>query len=85
MIPAQRQIVERGAYRWMRHPIYTAYFLSMIAGALDSYSPENLFLYTFGIALFVVRSLAEEDFLRKDPQYAAYMRRVPWRWFPGIF
>ena len=27
MLPAQRQIVDRGAYRWVRHPIYTAAFL----------------------------------------------------------
>jgi protein-S-isoprenylcysteine O-methyltransferase Ste14 len=85
MIPAQRELVDRGAYRWMRHPIYTAYFFSMLAGALDSYSPKNIFLYSFGIVLFVARSLTEEQFLQRDPQYAAYMKRVPWRWFPGLF
>ena len=84
MLPAQREIVERGAYRWMRHPIYTAYFFSMIAGILDSYSLENLLLYSLGIFWFVIRSLTEEEFLRADPLYSAYMQRVRARWVPGL-
>jgi protein-S-isoprenylcysteine O-methyltransferase Ste14 len=84
VLPAQREIVDRGAYRWMRHPIYSAYFLSMIAGALQSYSPFNLSLYSLGIFWFVFRTLAEEDFLIQDSTYAAYVKRVPWRWVPGI-
>jgi protein-S-isoprenylcysteine O-methyltransferase Ste14 len=84
MVPAQRHLVDDGAYRWMRHPIYTAYFLSMLGGILESYSHRNVWLYGLGIFWFVLRTLAEEDFLRADPSYTAYMRRVPWRWFPGV-
>jgi protein-S-isoprenylcysteine O-methyltransferase Ste14 len=84
VLPAQRQIVERGAYRWMRHPIYTAALLALLGGILGSYSLQNLLLYMLGVVWFAARSLAEENFLRKDPAYAAYMLRVPWRWFPGL-
>jgi protein-S-isoprenylcysteine O-methyltransferase Ste14 len=84
MLPAQREIVDHGAYRWVRHPIYTAVFLMVIAGALRSFSMWNLLLYSMAIFLFVARTLAEEDFLRTDPSYAAYMQRVRWRWFPGV-
>jgi len=35
-------------------------------------------------ALFMVKSIIEERFLQTDSQYAAYMSRVPWRWFPGL-
>jgi protein-S-isoprenylcysteine O-methyltransferase Ste14 len=84
IVPAQRQIVDRGAYRWVRHPIYTAAFLTMIGRTLESYSLLNLLLYSLGIFWFVARTLAEEDFLRADPAYAAYMQRVRWRWFPGL-
>jgi len=31
-----------------------------------------------------VKSLVEEDFLRHDPQYAAYMQRVRARWIPFV-
>jgi protein-S-isoprenylcysteine O-methyltransferase Ste14 len=84
VLPAQREIVDRGAYRWVRHPIYTAAFLIIIAGTLTSYSLQNLLLYALGVFWFVARTLAEEEFLRKDPAYSAYMERVRWRWFPGL-
>ena len=84
MLPAQRQIVDRGAYRWVRHPIYTSVFLVIIAGTLASYSAENLLLYLLAAFWFVARSLAEEEFLGRDPGYAAYMQRVRWRWFTGL-
>lgn len=84
MLPAQRKIVDRGAYRWVRHPIYTATFLLLIAGALFSYSLTNLILYSLGVFWFVARTHAEEEFLRADPMYSAYMKRVRWRWFPGL-
>jgi protein-S-isoprenylcysteine O-methyltransferase Ste14 len=83
-VPAQREIVIHGAYRWMRHPIYTGLFIGIIGSALRSYSPGNLLLFATAILLFVVKSFVEEGFLRSDPEYAAYLERVRWRWFPGI-
>ena len=36
-------------------------------------------------SLFIpIKSLVEEDFLRADPQYAAYMQRVRARWIPFL-
>ena len=84
MLPAQRKIVERGAYAWVRHPIYAAVLIMVIIGLLTSYSLRNLALYSLGAFWFVARTLAEEEFLEKDPGYAAYRRRVRWRWFPGL-
>jgi protein-S-isoprenylcysteine O-methyltransferase Ste14 len=84
VLPAQREIVDRGAYRWVRHPIYTAAFLLIVAGTLTSYSLQNLLLYSLGGFWFVARTLAEEKFLRTDSAYSAYMDRVRWRWFPGL-
>jgi protein-S-isoprenylcysteine O-methyltransferase Ste14 len=84
ILPAQRRIVYRGAYRWVRHPIYTSAFLLSIAGALASFSLPNFLLYAIGIAWLVERTLSEEEFLKADPQYAAYMQRVRWRWFTGL-
>lgn len=84
VLPAQREIVVRGAYRWVRHPIYTALFVTVIAATLRSYSPRNLVLLSLAIVWCVARTFAEEEFLRKDPAYATYMKRVRWRWLPGV-
>ncbi len=84
LVPAQRQIVTRGAYRYMRHPIYTGVFLGYLSVAVQSYSLRNLVFVGLGIFWFLIKSFVEEGFLREDPQYAAYIEHVRWRWVPGI-
>lgn len=83
-VPAQRQIVTAGAYRYVRHPIYTGAFVALLALVLHAYSLLNLAWASAIVALFMVKSVIEERFLRHDPEYAAYLARVRWRWFPGI-
>lgn len=84
LVPAQRQLVSEGAYRFVRHPIYTGIYISYVALALQSYTPLNALIFAVGIALFVIKSFVEEGFLSHDPQYAAYMARVRWRWLPYV-
>jgi len=84
LVPAQRQVVTGGAYRHVRHPIYTGAFIALLALVLHAYSPLNLAWACGVIALFMVKSVIEERFLSHDPEYAAYLRRVRWRWIPGL-
>lgn len=83
-IPAQRRLVTRGAYRFVRHPIYTGTFISLFAFVLRAYSPLNLAIAAGLIASLMLRGIVEERFLREDPAYSAYLAEVRWRWFPGI-
>jgi len=84
-VPAQRELVHTGAYGYMRHPVYTGVLLTHIAFVLRAYSPVNATLMGLGVFCFIpVKSLVEEDFLRADPQYAAYMQRVRGRWIPYV-
>ncbi len=83
-VPANRGIVSRGAYRFVRHPIYTGIFIAMLAFVLRSYSPLNLLTASTIVVLFMIKSVVEERFLRADPEYAAYLQRVRHRWLPGI-
>lgn len=83
-IPAQRELVDKGAYKYMRHPIYTSLFVVYIAVALRLYSSRNAVLIAIGMFWFVLKSIVEENFLKSDPQYAAYMQRVRARWIPFI-
>jgi len=71
-VPAQRELVDTGAYAFMRHPVYTGGLLTNIAFLLRAFSPVNALLLGLGAFWFIpVKSLVEEDFLRADPQYAA--------------
>lgn len=84
VVPAERQIVTTGAYRYVRHPIYTGIFLSLIALQLSGFSWRNLLLDGISAGLWIVKTFVEERFLSKNQQYAEYMKKVPWRWFPWI-
>jgi protein-S-isoprenylcysteine O-methyltransferase Ste14 len=83
-VPAQREIVIRGAYRFVRHPIYTGLFIGLAADCLAYWSLRNLLINGLCIFWFCIKSLAEESFLKKDPVYAEYLKRVRWHWLPGI-
>jgi protein-S-isoprenylcysteine O-methyltransferase Ste14 len=84
VVPAEREIVTTGAYAYVRHPIYTGIFLSFIALQLSGFSWRNLILDSISCGLWIVKTFVEENFLRRNPEYAQYMKNVRWRWFPGI-
>jgi hypothetical protein len=44
----------------------------------------NLTVAMVLIVLLMIRSVVEERFLGEDAGYAAYLKEVRWRWFPGI-
>jgi protein-S-isoprenylcysteine O-methyltransferase Ste14 len=84
-VPAQRELVNSGAYAYMRHPVYTGGLLTTLAFLLRAFSPQNALLMGLRILWFIpIKSLVEESFLRADPQYADYMRKVRARWIPFI-
>jgi protein-S-isoprenylcysteine O-methyltransferase Ste14 len=84
LVPADRGVVRSGAYRFMRHPIYTGVYCAYLALCLQNFSAVNVSIFAVGAALFVVKSFVEEDFLRRDPLYESYMAAVPWRWLPFV-
>jgi protein-S-isoprenylcysteine O-methyltransferase Ste14 len=84
LVPAQRGLVTSGAYRFMRHPIYTGIYFSYAALALQNCSVRNVAIFASGAALFVIKSFVEEGFLRQDAEYERYMTRVRWRWVPYL-
>ena len=83
-IPAQRRVVTRGAYRFVRHPIYTGTFVSLLAFVLRAFSALNVTLAVALVGLLMLRGVIEEHFLRENAGYAAYLKEVRWRWFPGL-
>jgi protein-S-isoprenylcysteine O-methyltransferase Ste14 len=83
-VPAQREIVTSWAYALVRHPIYASVFFSYAGIILREFTLLNALIMTVGVGLFVVMTFMEEDFLSEDPTYAQYMRRVRYRWIPGI-
>jgi len=68
--------IERGIYRWLRHPMYAGAMLILLAMPEQSWNGLH---FTLVICLyFIVGSRYEEGrMLAAHPDYAAYRRRVP--------
>ena len=82
----RHELVERGPYRFIRHPIYTSLLLMALGTALASGRPITLVGFLLIIAGLCVKIKQEEELmLRHFPaQYAAYKSRakalIPFVW-----
>jgi len=83
--PANRGVVSRGPYGWMRHPIYTGYLVTHIAFAIAQPTAWNLTIFLIADGAMIVRALIEERLLCGDERYQSYCARVAWHLVPGIF
>lgn len=78
-------LVERGAYRLVRHPVYGGVIMLGLAGALWT-SPVAIVLEAFLVGFFELKRRREETWLvERYPAYAGYRARVrraliPWLW-----
>lgn len=85
IVPANRGVVTKGMYSFVRHPVYASYLIGHIAFLLANFNGWNLAVYTFALGLQIARMLAEEELLTRDPAYAAYRQVVRYRLVPGVF
>lgn len=85
LVPANRGIVCRGIYGFVRHPIYVGYLITHGAFLLSHLGAWNACVLVASDTMLVVRALYEERTLSRDPEYATYRSRVRWRMVPGVF
>lgn len=79
------RLVERGPYRHVRHPIYTAGILVFLGLSL-ALSPAALLPAAALAVTWALKSAVEERFLEAHyPEYAAYERRVRYRLLPRVY
>lgn len=85
ILPANRGVVSRGAYRFVRHPMYLGYVITDIGFLLVNFGLQNLLVYGCEFALQVGRIVREEQLLSADEGYRNYKARVHYRVIPGVF
>ncbi len=81
------QLVTGGAYAWLRHPIYLAFFAMLVATGLLMSGGAKLILpvilYLGGSELRAASE--EEELARRFPEeYARFRSRTRWRYLPGL-
>ncbi len=70
-------MVEHGAYRWVRHPIYSGLILGALGLALLRGGILSLLYALILFIFFDIKSRKEESWLReKYVDYADYQQRV---------
>lgn len=83
--PTAGGLVTDGPYRFIRHPIYTAVCVFVLAGVAAHPSPVAYALAALVVIGAVGRVVAEETLLReKYPAYADYSKRTA-RMVPFVF
>jgi protein-S-isoprenylcysteine O-methyltransferase Ste14 len=85
LVPANRGVVVRGPYTFVRHPIYTGYLVTHVAFLLAHPSPRNAAIIVVADAALILRALMEERTLSGDAAYQGYCQRVGWHLVPGVF
>jgi protein-S-isoprenylcysteine O-methyltransferase Ste14 len=85
VVPANRGVVVRGPYTFVRHPIYTGYLISHTAFFLANPTPLNAAIIVIADGALILRALMEERVLSADVEYQGYCRRVGWHLVPGVF
>jgi protein-S-isoprenylcysteine O-methyltransferase Ste14 len=85
LVPANRGVVVRGPYGFVRHPIYLGYLISHVAFFLAQPTVWNSAVILVADGTLIARALMEERVLSRDTAYASYCRRVSWHLLPGVF
>jgi protein-S-isoprenylcysteine O-methyltransferase Ste14 len=85
LVPANRGVVVRGPYSFVRHPIYTGYLVTHVAFVMAHPSPWNAIIIVVADAALILRALMEERTLSEDAAYQGYCQRVGWHLVPGVF
>jgi protein-S-isoprenylcysteine O-methyltransferase Ste14 len=85
IVPANRGVVIRGPYGFVRHPIYTGYLITHVGFVVAHPSAWNVAVLLLADGALVARALIEERVLSRDEQYRSYCQRVGWHLMPGVF
>ncbi|MGH7880074.1 MAG: methyltransferase family protein [Candidatus Binataceae bacterium] len=85
LLPANRGIVSRGPFAFIRHPVYAGWLI-LSAGYVMAYpSARNLLALAITLPFMMWRIELEERLLRQDAAYRAYCAATPYRLLPLFF
>lgn len=90
-----RGIITTGPYSVVRHPAYAAknfsWWCVMLPYAIYQMASQRSLAQVIQVvglvamsSIYYWRALTEERHLSKDPEYRAYMKKVPFRFIPGV-
>jgi protein-S-isoprenylcysteine O-methyltransferase Ste14 len=85
VVAANRGVQARGAYAYVRHPMYLGYIIAQAGYLLNNPAPWNASIIGAAWCLQILRIGREERHLMLDEDYQAYAARTRFRILPGIY
>jgi protein-S-isoprenylcysteine O-methyltransferase Ste14 len=85
LVAAHRGIVSSGLYRFVRHPLYFSYEVSIVGFIINNLSFYNVFLFCVHICCQLQRIKYEENLLSGDGAYRQYAAQTKWRLIPFLY
>ena len=90
-----RGIITTGPYAYIRHPAYAAknfswwcVMLPAVVWQVFTQKEPAVLLHVLGMIsmsfIYYMRAITEERHLARDPEYRIYMKKVPYRFIPGV-
>jgi protein-S-isoprenylcysteine O-methyltransferase Ste14 len=81
-----QRVIDKGVYAVVRHPMYAGFVPFVVGPALWLGSYAAALLAIVPIAVLAVRSVFEEQFLKRELEgYDAYMKKVRYRLIPFLW
>lgn len=84
-LPALRGVTTDWLFRFVRHPMYLSSIVIRLGYLARHASAQNVIVFSVMLWLYIRRAKYEEEIMQQDERYAAYMRRVPHRFLPGVY
>jgi protein-S-isoprenylcysteine O-methyltransferase Ste14 len=85
IVAANRGVKTRGAYCFVRHPMYLGYMVTQVGFCLLNPTLWNIAVYSAAWTFLLLRIFAEERVLSGDLSYKAYSSEVRYRLVPHLF
>ena len=77
LIKKEANLITKGAYKYIRHPMYFSVLLMLVAVVIRDISPVNIILYLFLIVVLFLKAKKEEDlWMNKNLQYMEYRKKT---------
>jgi len=85
LLPANRGVITRGPFRFVRHPVYAGWLILSIGYVMAFPSIRNGLIVIAALPLILWRIVQEETLLAADPDFRDYLARTRWRLIPGFY
>jgi len=82
---AVRRVKTKGLYGIIRHPMYGTDILLRIGYITSHLTLFSIVAFVLSTACYIYRAILEEKFLKQQPEYNEYMKKVRYRFIPLIF